>query len=290
MTSSISRSGAALALRGRARRLSDLTVELTAPARMTPDFLIVGAQRCGTTSMFKTLVQHPGVARPFLRKGVHYFDKNHDHGPRWYRGHFPVEATSRIRRLGRRPLTGESSPYYMFHPWAGQRIIDELPDVRLLVLLRDPVERAYSSHSHESARGYETLSFEESIGAEPGRLAGERERMLAELGYESLHWQHHAYVTRGQYIEQLNALEQLVGRDRLCVVDSGDFFTDPAPVFAQICDFLGLPVAPGIAFEQHNARRRSPMADQLRDRLSAHFEPYDERLAQWWGDAPSWRR
>ncbi len=178
----------------------------------------------------------------------------------------------------------------MFHPLAGQRISADLPGVRLIVLLRDPVERAYSGHSHELARGYETLTFPEAVEAEPERLAGQRERMLAERGYESPDWQHHAYVTRGQYIDQLEALEALVGRDRMHVVDSGDFFAEPEPVFRAVCAFLGLPAAEGISFEQHNARRRSPMPDSLRAELDAHFLPYDERLARWWGTTPSWRR
>lgn len=277
-------------IRRRVRRLSDLTVEFTAPARMQPDFLIVGAQRCGTTSMFKTLVQHPDVARPFLRKGVHYFDKHHDRGVLWYRGHFPIEATAMLRRRGRRALTGESSPYYMFHPLAAQRIVQALPAVRLIVLLRDPVERAYSAHSHELARGYETLPFEAAVKAEPGRLAGQREQMMAQPGWESFHWQHHAYVTRGQYVEQLETLQTLVGRERLHVVDSGDFFTDPEPVFRGVTDFLGLRRHDGVRFEQHNARQRSGMSETLRQQLGEHFSPYDERLARWWNSTPSWLR
>ena len=79
------------------RRASDATLELTGPMRVRPDFLVIGAQRCGTTTMFKTLVQHPDVVRPFLRKGIHYFDKHYDRGERWYRGHFPLAATTRLR-------------------------------------------------------------------------------------------------------------------------------------------------------------------------------------------------
>jgi hypothetical protein len=115
-----------------ARRLGTATARYTAPLRMSPGFLIVGAQRCGTTSMFKTLMQHPLVARPFLNKGIHYFDTNYDRGFSWYRGHFPVVGTARLRRGGRRPLTGESSPYYMFHPLAGQRLATDLPQHHLL--------------------------------------------------------------------------------------------------------------------------------------------------------------
>lgn len=271
--------------------LTEAAAEATAGLRMTPDFLIVGAQRCGTTSMFKTLAQHPGVARPFLRKGIHYFDVAYDRGPRWYRGHFPVRATSRLRRLGGPgPLTGESSPYYSFHPAAAERIAADLPDVKLIMLLRDPVERAYSAHSHELARGYETEPFERAIELEAERIAGEREKMLADPGYLSFDLQHHAYVARGRYVEQLRRLESAVGRDRLLVLDSDEFFQTPEPVFAQVLDHLGLPPVSGIVFEQHNARRRSPMAEDLRERLMRGYEESDIGLEQWWGRVPSWRR
>ena len=286
-------SGSPLAQRGRRQlaALSDRSVRATSGLRMLPDFLVVGAQRSGTTSMFKTLAQHPQVAKPFLRKGVHFFDKNYDEGLDWYRGHFPVHATSRLRRPGRaRPLTGESSPYYMFHPLAGERLARDLPGVRLLVLLRDPVERAYSGHAHELARGYETESFERALELESERIAGARERMVAEPGHDSAHWQHHAYATRGQYVDQLVALERLVGRERLLVVDSEQFFTRPQEVFPEVLRFLGLPPHPGTVFEQHNARARSPLPAGLRTRLEEHFAPYDERLEQWWGRVPSWRR
>jgi len=276
--------------RRQARRLSDATLELSGPARVRPDFLIVGAQRCGTTTMFKTLMQHPDVIRPILRKGIHYFDKSYGRGERWYRGHFPLAVTSRLRGRGQRLITGESSPYYMFHPLARQRLAADLPGVKLIVMLRDPVIRAYSAHSHEKARGFEDLGFDAALAAEPERLAGERERLMAEPGYDSFHWQHHAYSTRGQYIEQVRALENLVGRERMCVVDSGDFFADPEPAFDQVRRFLGLDPCPDIAFEQHNARQRSPLSPELRTRLEQHFAPYDAELAEWWDHAPSWRR
>lgn len=280
----------ARAARRRVRSLSDAGVERTAPWRLIPNFLIVGAQRCGTTSLFKTLVQHPAVARPFLRKGVHYFDTSYDRGANWYRGHFPLRMTSHARRRGGPVITGESSPYYLFHPLVPQRIASDLPDVRLLVLLRDPVERAYSAHAHETAKRFESLPFEEALDAEPARLDGEVERMIADPCYRSEAHQHNAYLTRGEYVDQLLALEGAVGRDRILVLDSGDFFTDPEPVFANVLAFLGLPPSSDIVYERHNARSRAPMSDRLRLRLEEHFAPFDERLGQWWGHIPSWRR
>jgi len=158
------------------------------------------------------------------------------------------------------------------------------------VLLRDPVERAYSAHAHELARGFENEPFEAALESEDARVEGEAERLMADPSYTSFSYQHHAYVRRGRYIEQLERLERLFGRKRLHVVDSEDFFISPEPVWAQFLDFLGLPWPRLPAFDRHNARPRSPMPESLRRRLDGSFLPYDERLAEWWGRTPSWRR
>jgi hypothetical protein len=275
-----------------ARRVTRSGGRLTSGLRMTPSFLIVGAQRCGTTSMYKTVTAHPCVLPAVLHKGVHYFDTSYDKGASWYRGHFPLEATARrvARSTGAAVVTGESSPYYMFHPLAGERIARDLPGVRVVVLLRDPVERAHSAHAHESARGFETEPFERAVALEPERLAGEEERLRADPGYRSHAHQHQAYVTRGRYVHQLERLEGLFGRDRMYVIDSGDLFTDAEPVLAGLFAFLGVPPWRPSSFEQHNARPRSSLDEALRRRLRDGYAADDERLAAWLGRPPSWRR
>jgi hypothetical protein len=152
------------------------------------------------------------------------------------------------------------------------------------------VERAYSAYTHERARGFETESFERAIELEPQRLQGEAERMIADPGYLSHSHQHHAYVTRGQYAEQLARLERIFGRDRVHVVDSGDFFTKPEPAYDGVLEFLGLPLTGYPQFEQHNARPRPPISESLATRLDAHFLPYDKQLRAWLPRPPSWRR
>ena len=258
---------------------------------MLPGFLIVGAQRCGTTSMYRTLSQHPAILKAVLHKGVHYFDTGYDHGLAWYQGHFPLRArAAAVRRAtGETPLTFESSPYYMFHPLAAARIRRDLPGVKLLVLVRDPVERAYSAHAHELARGFETEPFERALELEDHRLAGEAEKITRDPGYHSHSHQHHAYRARGRYAEQLDRLEALFGRDRVHVVDSGLFFTDPERVYDHVLAFLGLRHHGYPVFERHNARPRSPMPEALRASLSEYFAPHDERLTPWLGHPPSWR-
>jgi hypothetical protein len=274
-----------------AQRVTTTAGRLTARGRMTPGFLIIGGQRCGTTSMYRTLSQHPAVLKAVLHKGVHYFDTSYGEGMAWYRSHFPLEltATGVARRTGVRPLTFESSPYYMFHPLAADRINRDLPGVKLLVLLRDPVERAYSAHAHELARGFETEDFESALALEDQRLAGEAERLIADPTYQSHSHQHHGYLQRGRYVDHLERLESVFGRDRLHVVDSQEFFVRPEAAYDRVLDFLGLPHAGYPVFERHNARPRSPMAPGLRQRLEDHFAPYDERLAAWLGHPVSWR-
>ena len=264
---------------------------LTSPWRMTPSFLIVGGQRCGTTSMYRTLSQHPAVLKAVRHKGVHYFDTDYERGMSWYRAHFPLQRTARAAqtRVGLPPVTFESSPYYMFHPLAADRIAEDLPGVKIIVLLRDPVERAYSAHAHEIARGYEDQDFEAALALEESRLDGEAERLIADPGYHSHSHQHHGYLQRGRYIEHLERLEKVFGRDRMHVVDSHRFFEDPKPVHDEVLEFLGLPHTGYPVFEQHNARPRSPMPAELRARLEEHFEPYDERLMAWLGHPVSWR-
>jgi hypothetical protein len=257
--------------------------QLTAPVRMLPSFLIVGGQRCGTTSLFTALSQHPLVRMPLGRKGIHFFDVAYQHDLSWYRGHFPLAIP------GRHVITGESSPYYMFHPLAPERIARDLPSVKLIVALRDPVERAVSAHAHELARGFETEPFERALELEPQRLA-QADAVLRAPGAPEAHaHRHQAYLTRGQYIDQLDQLASLFGRERIHVLDSDRFFTEPQQEFGQVLAFLGLPPGGQIQFGQHNARPRAPMPESLRRQLDEHFEPYDERLARWLGRPPSWR-
>lgn len=265
---------------------------LSADQRMRPDFLVVGTQRGGTTSLYKALRQHPAFLPATMHKGVHYFDMAYRRPMSWYLAHFPTRrrAAAATAALGSRVVTGEFSPYYMWHPLAAQRFATDLPGVKVVAMLRDPVERAYSAHAHEFARGFETGPFAQAVELEPQRLAGEIERMVAEPTYASHAVCHQAYLARGRYIEQIERMAGLVGRDRIHLIDSAEFFARPARVLAELCDFLEIPSATGrISFEQHNARPRSAMPDDVRERLRGYFAPYDARLAEWWGRTLSWR-
>ena len=261
--------------------------------RMLPGFLIVGAQRCGTTSMARMLSQHPAVASTAMHQEVHYFDTRYGRSLAWYRSHFPLVARARraAAPLGVAPVAFDSSPYYMFHPLAPERIARDLPGVKLIVLLRDPVQRTYSAHAHEMAYGFETEPYERALELEETRLRGEAERIVADPAYNSFSHQHHSYRARGRYAEQLERLAALFGRERLHVVDSGDFFADPGPAYDGVLDFLGLPRVRYSDARPRNVRPRpAPLPASARAELEDYYRPHDERLARWLGHDPSWRR
>lgn len=267
--------------------------ERTAGARVLPDFIVIGGQRCGTTSLFRALNQHPQMVRPTFNKGINYFDVHHDRGFDWYRGHFPTRlvASRRNSVADAEPIAYEASGYYMFHPAAMDRIADELPDVRLVVMLRDPVERAFSAWKHERARDFETENFIDALALEEERLDGEIERMLAEPGYQSYSHRHHAYRRRGEYGDLLADVVDRIGRSRLHVMFSESFFSEPEREFERLCEFLGATSPPAnVSHERHNARPSDDMPDEARARLVAHFEPLDQRLEDVIGERPPWER
>jgi Sulfotransferase domain len=287
------RDAAPAALKPMARRAAQTFGRATAGLRMLPDFIIAGGSRCGTTSLHRALLTHPGILPPVATKGVHYFDVGYTHSLSWYQGHFPLRAlaAARTSSVQGAPLAFESSGYYMHHPMGPSRIAESLPGVKIVVMLRDPVERAYSAYKHEFARGFETeRSFETALDLEAGRLAGEVDRLRADPAYISHAHRHQSYTDRGQYVEQVGRLFDVFGRERVHVLDSEAFFATPEPVYEELLAFLGLPVVHPPAYEQHNARKSSSMAQETADRLAAHFAPYDAALTELLGRTPAWQQ
>ena len=239
---------------------------LTAPARMLPSFLICGGQRCGTTSLYRALAAHPAVLKAVLHKGVHYFDTGYHRGAGLVPRALPADAHGRPGGAGdtgcrRRRSSPARTTCTTRRRSPGSPAT--CPKSRCIVLVRDPVERAYSQHAHEVARGFESeLSFARALELEPRRLRGQEERLRRDPAYYSFAHQHHAYRARGEYARYLDRLAVLFGRDRIHVVESERFFADPGPVYDEVLAFLGLPASTGHPeFARHNARPRRGAAE-----------------------------
>ena len=211
------------------REVARTGAKTTARARMLPDYLIIGVKRGGTSSLHAYLAAHPAILTANVTKGSHYFDVKFDHGWAWYRSHFPtVLYRSWLERSrGCEVIAGESSPYYIFHPLALSRISQALPSAKLIVLLRDPVARAYSHYHYERHRGFETEPIEVAIGLEDERLAGEEERIRAEPGYVSAAHRHHSYLARGLYFEQIRRVYALFPERQVLILPSERLYTQP---------------------------------------------------------------
>lgn len=263
---------------------------MTAGLRLEPGFLMIGVSRCGTTSMFQALAAHPQLVRPAHHKGIYYFDLNYYRGPDWYRGHFPLIRAARHRaaRFGE-PVAFEASGYYIYHPFALGRVARDIPSIKLLVMLRDPVARAYSAYKHEYAGGFEPVdSFEEALELEDGRLAGETERMRLDPRYEAFSHRHHSYRHRGHYAEQLERVFALFPRSQVHIVDSEAYFSRPGQQYRQVLAFLGLRTFEPPAFTRPKAHPSQPMAASTMDKLRRYYAPRDERLVELLGRPVSW--
>jgi hypothetical protein len=248
-----------------------------------PSVLVLGAQRSGTTSLFSYLAPHPQVLTP-LSKEVHYFDLHYARGPEWYRRWFPYRW-----RLRSGALTIDASPYYLAHPLAPRRAAHLLPQAKLIALLRNPVDRAFSHHQHEMRGGRETLSFAEAVEREQERLTGEEERLECDPDYYSFAHHRFSYVCRGLYLQQLRRWTQHFPRSQLLVLQSEWMFRDPAAAMAVVQDFVGL--------EHHRLADYKPcyggkyegeMPAAMRARLAAHFEPHNAALFRWLGEEFDW--
>ena len=198
-----------------------------------PDFLGIGTQKGGTTYLHGLLQQHPQVflAHP---KELHYFSLHHGQGLEWYANHF-AKAKAEQR-------CGEITPYYLFHPLAAERIHAAIPEVKLIVLLRDPVERALSQYFHSRRLGLEPLELEAALAAEAERLADAAAAFTR--GLRRRRPQQRSYMRRGRYEEQLPRFEALFGADQLLVLRSAALFDQPQRAWEEVLQFLELEAHP----------------------------------------------
>ncbi|HEX6724852.1 MAG TPA: sulfotransferase [Gaiella sp.] len=247
--------------------------------RPLPGFLVIGAQKAGTTALYAYLRWHPGIAGPSWKE-VSFFDRHWWRGEAWYRGQFPLRAGTR--------LVGEASPSYLFHPLAPERAYSLVPDAKLIALVRNPVDRAYSQYQHEVALGREPLSFEDALAAEEERTRGEVERLAADPRAFSRAWWDHTYAARGRYAEQLERWLAVYPREQVLVVATEELGGRPAETYASILAFLG--AAPHSLDEYPRVFERDyePMRSETRAALEATFAEPNRRLEELLGRSFGW--
>jgi hypothetical protein len=245
-----------------------------------PDFVTIGTQRGGTTSLHAYLGAHPRVSLPSTKE-LHFVTDRYERGLDWYLGQFPAG-------LAPGTLTGEATPYALFHPLAPRRLREIAPEAKLIVLLRNPVDRAYSHYLLERARGDELLEFSAALDAEPHRLKDEEARLSRDPTYRSAAHRHYSYAARGDYAPQLERWFEFFPREQILVVHSEDLYQRSAETYARVARYLGIEPEIRGPFAVFNQTSGPPLDRRIRARLSRHFAPLNARLADLLGWDPGW--
>lgn len=255
-----------------------------------PDFVVIGAMRGGTSRFYGFLIRHPFVKRA-ASKELHYFDRpgRLDQGIEWYRRCFPAPEW----KDGRKTITGEATPQYLFDPLVPERMAQVAPEARLIVLLRNPVDRAFSHYHLSVRRGHETRSFEEAIDEEQALLAdgGEEASDLARppgAGQRRLS----RLLAKGIYVDQIVRWRRFFGEEQMLVLQSEEFYKHTADTLRLTQEFLGLPYRE-IKLHSRKVTRKAtyeyePMSPVLRQRLESFFEPHNRRLYDYLGRDLGW--
>jgi hypothetical protein len=254
--------------RAKKAKLELVRLKIAQETGALPDFLIIGAAKGGTMYLYHLLTQHP-LVEPAVFKEPHFFDLLFKQGVGWYRECFPQPT----RKDGRRTITGEATPGYISHPLVPERVAKVVPQVRLIALLRNPVDRAYSHYQMAVRKSKETRTFEEA--AEAG------------LGYDP------EYLIKSVYVDHLLRWTEFFDREQLLVLKSEDFFENHTETLKVVLEFLGLPEWEPEASELEGGKRNAgrygeEMDPSTRRRLEEYFEPHNRRLYDFLGVDFGW--
>jgi len=273
---------------------------LTSGQRQLPDFIVIGTQKGGTSSLLWNLGDHPQVKRA-LEKEIHFFDLTFSRGLDFYRSYFPLRLSGAI--------SGEASPPYLFYPFVAERVAQALPNVKLIVLLRDPASRAYS-HIQMDARKERVGGGIEAVLRRDLRFFQEHPvddrasferyfytliRRREDVDYPRDHWAlqsppfpsnsgqpfpYGTYLLRGFYYEQLSIWFEHFAREQFLIIKSEDYFANPGQILEQVIPpFLGLSSWTLPAYMPRNQEYKYPAIDPaLRQEMAEFFKPYNQKL------------
>ena len=255
---------------------------ITSHWRMLPDFVIIGAQKSGTTSLYNFVTKHPDIA-PAAKKEIHYFAIHYNLGEMWYRSNFPTNLSRRrhYTKTGQRLLSGEASPTYLFFPTVPNRMQETLPDAKLIVILRNPVDRAYSHYHHTVRQKIETLPFEKAIESAEKRYAGAMERVTNDPSFNPKRFRAYSYLPRGIYADQLERWFKYYNRKQFLVLAAENLRKNRQQTMDQIFDFLEVPpfqVGEGGDLRDENVGSYEEMEESTRKLLVEYFKPHNEKL------------
>ncbi|MDW3192755.1 MAG: sulfotransferase domain-containing protein [Cytophagales bacterium] len=245
---------------------------LTASSRKLPDFFCVGAQKSGSSTLYWWLRQHPQLGMSFDKESK-FLDRYYSKGEKWYRHQFPLASSKK--------LAGDNTPYYLFHPLVPERAYSLCPEAKIIVILRNPINRAFSQYQMECRKGREVHnSFEEAIEGEMERIHEAKTDLLSNpLDYHHT-FENTSYLSRGIYIDQIEHWLKWYKRDQILILISETFFADPRKELKKVYDFLSISQTLPNDFTPYNVADYENMNEKTRLNLRDFFRPHNERLEE----------
>jgi hypothetical protein len=245
--------------------------------RAMPHFIVIGAQKSGTSSMFSYLRQHPQIVRPIFKE-PYFFDRHYHRGLGWYGCNFPSRGTiNRLNdRLGRPHLTFEATATYVFDENVPPRIARDLKTRKFILLLRNPVERAISAYWHAQRMGIEARSLAEAMDSDMRRYR--EDTPTEDVRQPGSAPRRPSYLRRGIYHEAVSRWQSVFSPADLLVLQSETMFAEPAAVMEQVFTFLDIPQPPHIDFAPQNVGAYDDRDAAVRETLRDFYRPHNEHL------------
>lgn len=264
------------------RKLTWSCRHVTWRSRALPDFIIIGAMKSGTTSLFNYLGQHPQLYSSSVKE-VKYFDNsdNFAKGQQWYRAHFPLRKKMNIGSK-----TYEASPSYIFDPRVPKRIFDLIPKVKIIAVLRNPTERAISHYLHEKRNNREPLSILKAFKEEEKRL----EPAIRTINYNNEAFVHFSYKERGLYDAQLERYLKYFPMQQILVLSSEELFCETDNCLRQIFNFIGVDAEFKVTdLRPCNVANNGREIDaDVYEYLQNYFMPHNQKLYELLGKNYAW--
>lgn len=272
-----------------AKSLHQKYCKITHSFHTLPDYLIIGTPRSASTSLYQYLIQHPAVS-PALTKQLHFFDTFFYKGIEWYKVCFPYQWKKIYQEkiLRTKFVTGEATVHYILHPLAPQRIFETFPKIKLVIILRNPVDRAYSHWNMEFQNKNDELSFEDAINAEESRLKGEFDKLSKDENYTSDNYPHRAYLATGLYAEQLKRWFNFFPKEQFLIIKSEEFSDNPSQQFNEVLKFLNIPKFDLPEYKKLHSRNYKEMNPETRKKLIEYYKPHNEKLYTLIGQNFNW--
>ena len=261
------------------------TAGITGPFRVLPDFIIIGSMKCGTTSLYYDICEHPCVSAAAYDE-IGFFDSNFHLGLNWYRSMFPTKGQiDDVRRKEGVAITGEDTPFYFWNPIAAKRIQKILPNIKLIIILRNPIDRAYSEYQDLVSRESNSPSFETFIENEINTR--KKGIIITEENFEIFN-QNDSYLLKGIYVDQLKIWTKLFPKEQIITLSTESLNSEPTASMESVFQYLNLPDYKIKNIQHQKQKKYTPMDSQTRKLLIEFFKPHNERLFKFIGKKFDW--